>query len=787
MDLSRLPETVVFMNCLTLSASTSHAVKRGAAGSPAARRVTLALLGLLAGLGLGCAPTPAPVPVEDLLAQWAWADKVVEPRKVKIGVPEGRQFLFEGWSQNETGEVPFVWGLGPRSTIALPIAVVRPLDLELNLRPFAPSADEPQSIEVRIADHVVYSGELGPELQRIRFALPVEHLTEGWNPIDFHWGRSKTPQELGLSGDTRPLTAGFYDLRLIDPDFDPSPEGAVDETLPVRRADGEDDRFWLPAGGRADFFVDLPPGSRLAYRIEPRGNPEIAWEMLDEQGASASRSFDPKEAAEDVVWLLPDVAGPVRLRATVLGLSGDGAMFFEPRILAPAGDAEEATDAVATAAAKAGQVQAQPDPASESVRRDLVLYSIDTLRADRLGYRGGPVPTPHLDGLASESLVFERLTAQSPWTKASMASVFTGLWPPSHGAMNRGHRLPPEMVTLAELLSAAGWATVAVVTNPNITANFGFDQGFDEFHYLGEKIPGGDVVSWVDNYLTDRAASGVDPDKPLFLWIHTIDPHSPYDPPDAYREDHLPEVSADLAEASLDVVNNLRAGRRALTDELMADLWALYDTEIQYGDESFGELRRVLERHGLDDAVLTVLSDHGEEFMEHGNWEHGRALHVESLDVPWIVYVPGMEPHHVDTPAQHLDVLPTLLAVTGAPGPSGLAGHAWLDPGARLIEPEAPRRIFSHLHLDGAERLSIEDGTYKLMVEMRGDEAIFPQLFDLRADGAETHNLWGERPVRGGWLRRLLLERRSRGTVQPGEEVQLDEETRKSLEALGYL
>ena len=732
----------------------------------------------------GCGPEP--VAVESLMDQWGLVEPMVEPRVVDVVEPAGRHYLGDGWARHE-GRLPYVWGLGARSDLGLPVAVVRPLELELELRPFQGLA-EPQTVEIRLAAETLLTAELaGPEPQRVRTVLPPRLLIEGWNQVELHWGRSASPQELGLSADNRSLAVALHGARLIDPAADATDGRVIDSVPPItepsavrRPAEGREDRFWLPTGSTVDFFFDLPTSAGLRYEAEIRGTPTATWQLESEDGSVAEQAVEVGEPGSTTTWSFDAGRGPARLRLTVLGAAEDGVLIRDPWIVAPLSDLESSSSEAPSEAS-----QAAPSlEASPGRKRDLVLYSIDTLRADRLGYRGGPVPTPHLDAWASQALVFESSIAQAPWTKASMASIFTGLWPPEHGAVNRHQSLAPEVLTLAELLSAAGWDTAAVVTNPNITATFGFDQGFDEMRYVGEKIPAAAVVEHVDSLLAERAQAGSD--RPLFLWVHTIDPHSPYDPPDRFREHHLPDVSPQLAESSLDVVNDLRAGRRAVTDELLTDLFELYDTEVRYSDETFGSLLETLERHGLEEAVLTMLSDHGEEFLEHGNFEHGRALHVESLDVPWVLRVPGGTTGRVAERAQHLDVLPTLLVAVGAPMPGGLPGHPWLDRSGAL-QPPAPRPIFSHLHLDGAERMSILDGNFKLMVEMRQDQPIRPQLYDVAADPREQRNLWDDMPVRGGWLQRLLLERRRRGVSRSGTEVELDEETRRSLEALGYL
>ncbi|MEM8934518.1 MAG: sulfatase, partial [Acidobacteriota bacterium] len=462
--------------------------------------------------------------------------------------------------------------------------------------------------------------------------------------------------------------------------------------------------------------------------------------------------------------------GPLRLRLTGIGSGSEpgGVSLRRPRIVTvePVADRDE-TAAEVTA------------PSGSAGRRPIVLWVVDTLRADRLGPHGGPVPTPHLDAFAAESLVFERAIAQSSWTKASMGSVFTGRSPLEHGAYRRDHVLSDRAVTLAELLSAAGYRTAAFGTNPNLTEAFGFAQGFDHFVDLGEAANAGEVVDAAVDWLRTS-----DDERPLFLWLHPIDPHSPYVPPDAFREEHSPHLSAETARRAVPLINDMRAGRRPVDLALVAEVVELYDTEIAWSDRAFGRLREALADASLDDAIVLVLSDHGEEFYEHGNFEHGRALFAESIHVPFMLHWPEGPVGRVREAVQHLDVLPTLLDAVGVEAPRGLSGQSLLDG-----PPTADRPIFSHLHLDGAERVAVERGRFKLLAEVApGDRLIGRQLYDLVDDPKETRNLAAEQPIVTGrlatLLRKHLTAAREGATV---ETVEIDEETRRRLEALGYL
>ena len=781
------------------------------------------LLGLMFSIACG-SPTPVQLEAEiDLVAELRWAESMVEPTDLGIGTDTGRRFLGPGWWANEgpTGD-RFVWGLGQTSEFTLPIASPRDLVLVLDLRPFSFPSASPQHATVELNGTQIFEFTLAPGSRgEVRVPLPEEHLTADPSLVKLHWQWSRSPREVNGSRDPRQLAAALHGARLCDAQWAQCGPRPADGTAPAeRQVRAQDGRIWLPWGSRVDFFVELPADAwlqaDLGFRGEgslslavlpqadpaqadpPQAGPPQADPLSDEslpinvQGESQSAktvSLSSRQQAGAIRQPLAVKAGWARLRFVALGAAGgDGGVRLELPSLSRAVSSSRAESAGAQSA-EAGSSEAVASGAVVSkavadpaAARGLVVYSIDTLRADRLGYRGGPVATPAFDQFADQAVVFDQLLAQSPWTKASMASIFTGLWPPTHGAVNRKQRLDSRVVTLAEILHASGWATAAIVTNPNITETFGFDQGFESFEYLGEKIPAHQVNQAVERLLSNRN----DP-RPLFLWVHILDPHSPYDPPAEFRRRRLPEVPEELAASSLDVVNDLRSGRLPVEDELMAQLLALYHTEIAYSDASFARFLELLETFGLSDSVVTVISDHGEEFLEHGNLEHGRALHIESLDVPWMIRGPHLQARRIEESAQHMDVLPTLLATLKLPTPHGLEGHAWLTADGSVKELESDRVLFSHLHLDGDERLSASDGSFKLISVIRGGEPVWSRLFDIRHDPLETVDVLERHPVRTGRFKRLLRQRLANADAGPGTEVEFDEETRKSLEALGYL
>ncbi len=428
----------------------------------------------------------------------------------------------------------------------------------------------------------------------------------------------------------------------------------------------------------------------------------------------------------------------------------------------------------------------RPAPQRSGARRpNVLLYLIDTLRADRVGAYGSKSGlTPRIDALARQGVVFENTTAASSWTKPSTATILTGLPPAVHGATRIDRRLPPAVQTLAEVLRDAGSRTGGWSANAHVTAATGFAQGFERFEFLNELARGealdARALAWLD-----EAPAALDGNPaPFFLYIHAIDPHAPYDPPEDLRRrfaGSVPSGSGSLAK--VEEVYRALDRRRPEAQALLARMPPLYDAEVAAIDRSFGGLLDELDRRGrLAETLVVVISDHGEEFGEHGGLGHGKTLYREVLDVPWILRLPGLTAgRRIATPAAHLDVMPTILGALGIPAGADLRGIDRLAPEPRT------NPLFAALEYEGRQGGSVRLGNWHLVEPWSRKFGRAPKLFDLLSDPGETRDLAHEKPVRAGYLRMLLraeqLAERKRFSVS----APLGAEERKALEALGYL
>jgi arylsulfatase len=295
---------------------------------------------------------------------------------------------------------------------------------------------------------------------------------------------------------------------------------------------------------------------------------------------------------------------------------------------------------------------------------DLIVVSIDTLRPDALGaYGDASARTPHIDALAEAGVRFDQATTPFPRTTPALATLMTGLWPQHHGSREVWD--PVQQGTfLAELLHERGYFAVGVSGNAAASAHQGFARGFDRF--LSRALPKqkrAGAVSRRSLALVREAPA----DRPLFLWVHYLDPHFPYEAPQARADPTRGSRCRDLYPLDR---GDTYANRDDKSARALEDCWELYRAEISYTDEAVGRLLAGLREAGrLDDAIVVLTSDHGEHMGESGIfYNHGPSVGDPSMRVPLIVMGPGITRGHVDRGIARLeDLAPTLLSLLGVP------------------------------------------------------------------------------------------------------------------------
>ena len=422
--------------------------------------------------------------------------------------------------------------------------------------------------------------------------------------------------------------------------------------------------------------------------------------------------------------------------------------------------------AISFAAAQTSGKPAADTHASSPAALNVILITIDTLRADHVGCYGyKQIKTPNIDALASDGARFERAFSVVPVTLPSHTTMLTGTYPMLSGMHDFGvNKLSSAQPTLASVLKQAGYATGAVVAAAVLDSRFGLNQGFDfyydhfEFNRLDEAYL--DEMSRPGNVVADTMLDwlGKNWQKKFFLWMHLYDPHLPYNPPEPYRTEY--------------------AGR-------------LYDGGIAFADEQVGRLVRFLKDKGIyQNSIIVLAGDHGEGLGDHGEKTHGFFIYNSTMHVPLIIRVPDA-PHGktVADLASLVDLMPTVLDAVGVEIPAQVQGKSLL---ASIRAPDAEtaaleRTVYGEtflprIHFNWSELRGAENAKYHFI------DAPKPELYDVSNDPGEKHNLLGEKKAVGEEMRAKLLAliREYSAGKELAEKTGLDPALVERLKSLGY-
>lgn len=457
---------------------------------------------------------------------------------------------------------------------------------------------------------------------------------------------------------------------------------------------------------------------------------------------------------------------------------------------APAGDGTKHTPATAAAPAPAAEVVSPLAPTG-CEGCNIVLVLIDTLRADHLGTYGyGRDTSPNIDALARKAVVFRNAIAQSTWTKPGTASLMTGLFPKNHGANTQEDRLSDDHLLLSQYLRQGGYRTHAFLANGNAGASFNFDRGYDTYEFFPED-PDRIGAKTRSDRMNERILPFVrelDRDDKFFLYVHYVDPHIPYDPGERYFS------KSNTIEFDKAFFNEMQFKRLLGSPEERADLLRQavdeYDDEVRFNDASFGALLAALEQRGfLEDTIVVVVSDHGEELLERNSFGHTNAPYEEQVRVPLIVYVPGVGHREVAEPVGQIDLVPSLLSLVGLARPAGVDGvdvfRAPWRREASYAEIESKHRTCATVWL-GGEKLTKCENTMAPGKERSGgtsrwfeNVAHFP--FDGDALDLEIQSFYEPRQLEIRADGVLVREARI-GTMRERMRVDLGEPRRREIE-----
>jgi arylsulfatase A-like enzyme len=446
-----------------------------------------------------------------------------------------------------------------------------------------------------------------------------------------------------------------------------------------------------------------------------------------------------------------------------------------------------------------------PGSASAAPERSVILIVVDALRPDHLGAYGyGRNTSPNIDKLAKSGSLFHEAISQSNWTLPALGSIMTGLYPSVHGAhrfpdlrsfmislekkeeyeSGSGGRLDDSNLTLAEVLRARGYVTGGFVSGAICRSEFGFGQGFDSYLNFGGNLEelNKKVFPWLEGLRG----------KKFFLYLHAPDVHDPYETTPRFDRLWDPDYRGKI-DGRRATLNAITRGELTVSPRDLEHLIALYDGGISYTDEQLGRFFKKLERLGLaENAIIVLTSDHGEMFMEHGRITHGRTLYDPVIKVPLIVKIPGKKTTpRVSAQVRSIDIFPTILDLLGLPAAEGVQGVSLLP----LLEGRPMSELVAYVE-SGArfiakdrEGVGVRTLKWKYIHRFDGKPA---ELYDLERDPGEKLNLAQEQPAVTDQFRRYYeswdqavtaLGRRGSGDGYPA----LSEDVKKELRRLGYL
>ena len=419
------------------------------------------------------------------------------------------------------------------------------------------------------------------------------------------------------------------------------------------------------------------------------------------------------------------------------------------------------------------------DRAAYGLKRGVIFISIDTLRRDHVGAYGYAKPTtPNLDALARRGVLAADAVSVSSWTLPSHLSMLTSTLPGTHGGTDMKQGFNRSVPSVAEILRGLGVATHAVTSHLYVSKTYGLEAGFDSMNFRQDRLAENVANHAMD--LVDRFG-----DRPFFMFLHFYDPHWHYAPPPDVLKIFESSYAGTLT-GNLKDFQNLRPEQVKPKD--LEHLLALYDGEIRYTDNEIGRLLAHLKERGADrNTLMVVTSDHGEEFLDHGSWEHQKTLYEEVIRIPLIVSGPGVAARREGQPVSLLDIAPTILDYLSVKPAPSMRGVSLLRPVGEF------REMYGETDhtLDGTRLSFVRGGSKSWKAILRSDPAkqkeASSEWYDLAADPAERTNRPPAEALRVSIEARARdLGLKSRSGVAK-KAVELSDEQKEKLRALGYV
>jgi arylsulfatase A-like enzyme len=578
------------------------------------------------------------------------------------------------------------------------------------------------------------------------------------------------------------------------PESEVSPQSSLEAEI---NADGEVRRsLFLPGPSRLAYPMRIPTGAILEFAVTVAhgyaeslrwGHGMVRWTWESQNGEKTvlfERFFDPEHQVRERRWVpfeigLECCAGQEGL----LVLETENG--FPGRSGISAGLRDDRFQGIRVAHPRLHSARREPEQRLSS-HPNVVIISIDTLRADHVGCYGyHRDTTPHLDRLASEGVLFEEAHSPASWTLPAHVSLFCSLYPSTHSIHEKGGRIASDYTQLGEWFLRRGYRTGAFVDGGGLSHVYGYARGFDV--YQDRTIGIARILPHALEWWTAQPSG-----YPRLMFIHFYDVHDPYGNAEEYRKLFHPQPDyhrlPDFFSATLEFRESVERGDQILIDEDIAHLLALYDGDLFYSDEKLGGFFDTLRGRGeWDSTLVVVLSDHGEEFLEHGSLFHGHTVYQELLHVPLVVKFPKGEwaGTRVKELASLIDILPTLADWMGEEPASEWQGQSLIP----LISGGDEQREAIYGEREG-EFKKIAPDFHLIVYPEPASSDKRPELYDARFDPAEQFDLFDEAGPWAGEEASLVHDIRSRlmdESIGADQRSLTDPELEEQLKALGYV
>jgi choline-sulfatase len=587
--------------------------------------------------------------------------------------------------------------------------------LQLTVRSFAPG----QRLSLFVNEKPAGTVEVPSAWAEIPFHVPAALLQLGENRVRFTFrgaaavagGRRSAAAiaRLVLGPITASGVAAVPDKSALQPD-----ERAIG---PIRRR-----AVTLPGPGRLSFFAQVPAGAKLALSHASDAGAQVAVRVARD-GAPTRTLFEGKAGDfSDSVWDLEPESGQA-VRIDLVGRDGS-TVWGGPRLV----------------------VKAPPAPELPKGQFDRIfVYMVDTLRADKLRVYNpkSRVETPNFDAFARDATRFAWAHVPGTWSMPSHASILTGVYPTIHKATAHEARLSKEVPFVAELMKKGGYRTAIFSSNGYVSAKWGFDRGWDETrNFIRENLPNGADYLWktTKTWMDLPAQKG----KPLFLYLATIEPHVVYNPKKEFLAKYWSKPYKGPIKPQISGVQLgwIKSGKLKIDANDKAYLEALYDGEVSQADSLFAAFIADLKaRRIYDTSAIIIVSDHGDEFWEHGDVGHAQGVYQELVHIPLIIRAPGLFPTGkvVEADVEAMDLFPTMLDLAGLPVPKGTQGSSLVP----LVYDEIGHSPRAALSQNLALTRGVKVGRYRFI---HGGAAKV-ELYDEIEDPREQKNLAAARPI----------------------------------------